>query len=221
VAVVVAIDLAGDAATGSFRSSMETLAGKTDLEIAANGGVDERWMGRLASLSYNARFSPVMESQAVLPGIGAVPLYGLDFVAGAETGGGEAMMEAGTAVVSGALARWMGVKEGGTLTANIGGRAKRLTTGRVAGAGTAEFIAMDIAAAQAAIGRYGKLDRIDAAIAPGEDLAAVEKAVRALLPGSYLVRKPGARSDENQRMLRAFRWNLRVQLHFPRGGRVP
>ena len=39
VAVVVAIDLAGDAATGSFQSSMETLAGKTDLEILANGGV--------------------------------------------------------------------------------------------------------------------------------------------------------------------------------------
>ena len=32
VGVVVAIDLAGDAATGSFQSSLETLAGKTDLE---------------------------------------------------------------------------------------------------------------------------------------------------------------------------------------------
>ncbi|MGA2196137.1 MAG: hypothetical protein ABSH40_12785, partial [Bryobacteraceae bacterium] len=35
IAVIVAIDLAGDAATGSFRASMETLAGKTDLEILA------------------------------------------------------------------------------------------------------------------------------------------------------------------------------------------
>ena len=42
VAVVVAIDLAGDAATGCFRSSMQTLSGKTDLEIMANGGIDER-----------------------------------------------------------------------------------------------------------------------------------------------------------------------------------
>ena len=32
VGVVVAIDLAGDAATGSFQSSLETLAGETDLE---------------------------------------------------------------------------------------------------------------------------------------------------------------------------------------------
>ena len=54
IAVVVAIDLAGDAATGSFRSSLETLAGKTDLEISANGGVDEQWVGRLASLPIDA-----------------------------------------------------------------------------------------------------------------------------------------------------------------------
>ena len=53
VAVVVAIDLAGDAAAGSFRSSLETLLGKTDLQITANGGVDESWIGRLAQLPRN------------------------------------------------------------------------------------------------------------------------------------------------------------------------
>src|SRR6516164_7793609 len=84
VGVVVAIDLAGDAATGSFRSSMETLTGKTDFEIAANGGVDERWMAALAALPYRARFAPVMEAQAFLKGIGAVPLYGVDMLGGEE-----------------------------------------------------------------------------------------------------------------------------------------
>ncbi len=43
VAVVLAIDLAGGAATGSFRSSMETLAGDNDLEI-----VTHRHAGRRA-----------------------------------------------------------------------------------------------------------------------------------------------------------------------------
>ena len=38
----------------------------------------------------------------------------------------------------------------------------------------------------------------------------VEKAIRSVLPVSAQVAKPGARSEENQRMLRAFRWNLRV-----------
>jgi len=39
VAVVLAIDLAGTAAAGSFRSSIETLAGENDLEIVTAGGV--------------------------------------------------------------------------------------------------------------------------------------------------------------------------------------
>ena len=78
VAVVVAIDLAGDAATGSFRASMTTLAGKTDLEIRANGGIDEAWIGRLDALPFDARFSPVIEAEINLPATGVVPLYGFD-----------------------------------------------------------------------------------------------------------------------------------------------
>ena len=34
--------------------------------------------------------------------------------------------------------------------------------------------------------------------------------IRSALPAAYQVEKPGTRGDENQRMLRAFRWNLRV-----------
>src|SRR2546423_8960029 len=49
VAVVVAIDLAGDAAAGSFQSSLTSVVGKVDLEIVANGGIDEAYMGKLAA----------------------------------------------------------------------------------------------------------------------------------------------------------------------------
>src|SRR5260221_8741815 len=31
-----------------------------------------------------------------------------------------------------------------------------------------------------------------------------------MLPASYSLEKPGVRGEENQRMLRAFRWNLRA-----------
>ena len=67
VAVVVAIDLAGDAAAGSFRSSMQALTGKTDLEITATGGIDERYMAMLAALPFDVHFAPLMEAQIVLP----------------------------------------------------------------------------------------------------------------------------------------------------------
>src|SRR5215471_6195432 len=78
VGVVVAIDLAGDAATGSFRSSLATLTGKTDLEIFGNGGVDERVIAALSSLPIDATFAPLIEAQAVIPAVGAIPLYGAD-----------------------------------------------------------------------------------------------------------------------------------------------
>jgi putative ABC transport system permease protein len=79
VGVVIAVDLAGDAATGSFRSSLETLVGRTDLNILANGGVDERWMAALAALPLNARFAPVIETQGIIENIGSVTVYGVDF----------------------------------------------------------------------------------------------------------------------------------------------
>ena len=59
VAVVLAIDLAGNAAAGSFHSSMETLAGDNDLEIVSPGGVPEDVLGKLFTEPYPvAHFTP-------------------------------------------------------------------------------------------------------------------------------------------------------------------
>jgi putative ABC transport system permease protein len=193
VAVVVAIDLASDAATGSFRSSMQTLAGRTDLEILANGGIDERYFGTLSRMPLNARFSPVMLGQAVLPGVGAIPFYGVDLL------GKDVLL------VSRGLAE--GARAGATV--QIAGRAVTFAAVETIDQ-PGEFAAIDIAAAQQALGRYGRLDRIDVSIPEGEDLERIELELRKTLPAAYLISRPGTRSDENQRMLRAFRWNLRV-----------
>src|ERR1700736_1702907 len=78
VAVVIGIELAGDAAAGSFQSSLTSVVGKTDLQISANGGVDENWMGILARLPLNARFLPLMEREIRIAGRGVATLYGVD-----------------------------------------------------------------------------------------------------------------------------------------------
>jgi putative ABC transport system permease protein len=216
VAVVVAIDLASDAATGSFRSSIATLVGNTDLEVLANGGIDERWLGKLAALPYDARFSPAIETQAVVEGIGSVTLYGVDLIgaARADTPVSKQSMPAGdpdrAIVVSRAIASRLGLEPGHLLPLSLNGRRLGFEVTAIAEAKDAEFLVLDIAAAQQALGRFGSLDRIDITVNAGEDFTAVERAVRASLPPGYLLEKPGARSEENQRMLRAFRWNLRV-----------
>src|SRR5271168_5083060 len=82
VAVVLAIDLAGGAAAGSFRASMETLAGDNDLEIVASGGVPETVVGTIAALPYSIRISPRVEDSAVISDTKqTIPLVGLDLVA--------------------------------------------------------------------------------------------------------------------------------------------
>jgi putative ABC transport system permease protein len=201
VAVVVAIDLAGAAATGSFQSSVEALAGRTDIEILANGGIDERWIGKLDGLPVNAKFTPLLQRQTFLRDIGSVTLYGADMLGGSPGGG---------VVISRALADRLGLKQGGTVNLLLAGGWQPFSIGGIADAPSAEFVAMDIAQMEKALGQYGKLDRIDVTVAPGEDFTRVERMIRETLPASYLIGKPGVRSEENQRMVRAFRWNLRV-----------
>jgi putative ABC transport system permease protein len=212
VGVVMAIDLAGDAATGSFRSSLETLVGKTDLQITANGGVDEHFLAALTALPVNARFAPVIETQGVIRDVGAVTAYGVDFVAQPREQTRKAISQDldSAAVVSSGLARRAGVREGDDISLALSEAARTFRVVRVAGAGEAEFVLLDIAATQRARDEYGKLDRIEVFVPPGEDFARVEREVRSVLPASYRIERPGTRSEENQRMLRAFRWNLRV-----------
>src|SRR3569833_2055990 len=84
VAVVIAIDLAGGAATGSFHSSIESLQGRADLEVTATGGIDERLLGRLVQLPYAFKFTPRIEDFASIGGKGsAIPFLGVDLIGNA------------------------------------------------------------------------------------------------------------------------------------------
>ncbi len=82
VGVVIAIDLAGQSAAGSFHSSLESLAGKKDLAITATGGLDENLLGKLVQLPYAFIFTPRIEDFASINGKGeALPFIGLDLIA--------------------------------------------------------------------------------------------------------------------------------------------
>jgi putative ABC transport system permease protein len=165
-------------------------------------------MGTLASLPYDAKWSPVIETQAAIHGIGAVPLYGVDLVANALAGSsGEDEPFADSILMSEPLSKRTSTA---ALQINIAGRSRRFESVRVLKGSTGEFLLLDIAEAQQELRRFGRIDRIDVSLGPEEDFAAFEAAVRKILPAGYRIRRPGARTEENQRMLSAFRWNLRV-----------
>src|SRR5258708_21160724 len=74
---------------------------------------------------------------------------------------------------------------------------------------------MDIAAAQFALNRAGRVDRIYLQVPPGatSSSAALEewhRRAQTMLPDGVQVRPAGASTDENRKMLAAFRWNLRL-----------
>jgi len=81
VAAVLAIELAGEAAAGSFHSSMETLTGAAEFEVTAVGGVTPEILTRLAALPYPFKLHPRIEDYVALPqSPHAGPMNGVDLL---------------------------------------------------------------------------------------------------------------------------------------------
>ncbi|HEY2351901.1 MAG TPA: ABC transporter permease [Candidatus Acidoferrum sp.] len=74
--------------------------------------------------------------------------------------------------------------------------------------GAESAIVMDIAAAQRAVGRTGRVDRILIKTPAQGNLDEWEQRLRGVLPTGVEVRPQGAGTQENRQMLAAFRWNL-------------
>src|SRR5438046_6153480 len=69
---------------------------------------------------------------------------------------------------------------------------------------------MDLAAAQHALGRYGRVDRILLKVPETPSLGDWQQRLRTVLPAGVEVRLRGTATNEHRRMLAAFRWNLRL-----------
>jgi putative ABC transport system permease protein len=223
VAVVLAIDLAGTAAAGSFRSSMETLAGDSDLEVIASGGVPEGAAGTLSALPFPARISARIEDYATdVDTQRSFPLLGLDLIAEGEDHGDAAssfQMERLEDALK-YLGEYDSIWVGQSLGHKAGDHIKLLINDQVReyavrggypdANGNAAAIVMDLAAAQVALNRFGRVDRILVKVPPTASLEDWQQRLRGALPAGVEVRPAGAGTDENRRMLAAFRWNLRL-----------
>ncbi|HWZ99691.1 MAG TPA: FtsX-like permease family protein [Candidatus Dormibacteraeota bacterium] len=224
VAVVLAIDLAGTAATGSFHSSLETLASNYNLEVTATGGVPEQIVGQLATLPFNFVLSPRMEDVAVVSETKkTVVLLGLDLINEAnilqtesrklETGNpyaGEDLSKGFFADDSIWAGSGLGRKKGQQVSLIVGDREKTFTVRGVYDDKNQPAIIMDIAAAQRALGRTEKVDRILMRVPDGQNVDSWAKQIASILPPGMEVRAVGTSTEENRKMLAAFRWNLKL-----------
>jgi putative ABC transport system permease protein len=104
----------------------------------------------------------------------------------------------------------LGRKKGDRLRLVLNDREHSFTVRGVLPKEASDVVVMDLSTAARTFGRGDALDRIlvrTPRAEAGKDWQAV---VQGLLPGGLTVSKFGARTDENRRMLEAFRWNLRV-----------
>jgi putative ABC transport system permease protein len=228
VGVVLAIELSGAAATGSFRSSMETLAGDNDLEITASGGVPEDVVGLLAAQPYSMRISPRMEDYAIVSDTKkSLSLIGVDLFAEsgndaqtsfssagklqAQTTSGEAFENFGDDK-SIWVGESLGYKTGAHIPLLINDQVREYTVRGVYADsnGNESAVLMDIAAAQRALTRYGRVDCILLKVPSTPSLDEWQRRLRAVLPAGVEVRPQGTGTNESRRMLAAFRWNLRL-----------
>jgi putative ABC transport system permease protein len=208
VGVVLAIDLAGTAAAGSFHSSVESLTGDADVEITATGGLPDRVAGTLATLPYDLAIRPRIEDFATIVSTGrTVPLIGVDLLASPalrETAGSEWDRDAVW------LSPALGFHKGDAIGLQVGDRVRQYNVAGILDRSDGDMIVMDIATAARDLRRQ---DRIDTVLVKTPQQPGVEEWKRRLesvLPAGVSVKPQGSRTAGNRRMLAAFRWNLRI-----------
>jgi putative ABC transport system permease protein len=221
VAVVIAIDLAGEAAAGSFHSSLESLAGKGDLVITATGGIDQGLLGTLVQLPYAFDFAPRIEDFASINGKGeALPFIGLDLIGHRgehELQRGDVQNTAQHLTTEDPI--WvgprLGLHRGDHVALLINDSLHHFTVQgvlktRADEIGENNVIVADIGLAQQITGKLRKLDSIEVILPPGRTLEYWRQLLIRKLPAGITVEPQGARTEENRKMLAAFRWNLHV-----------
>jgi putative ABC transport system permease protein len=228
VAVVLAIELAGNAATGSFHSSMETLAGDNDLEVVASGGLPDSVVATLYSQPAALRISSRIEDFATITETKqTLPLIGLDLIAEGSRYISQASANVAAqpsddspAVSLERMQDSTSIWVGSSLGRNPGDQLQLLINDRTLfctvrgvyldASGNDSAVLMDIAAAQKALNRFGRLDRILLKLPTGADLTASQERIQSVLPPGVEVHPQGTATNENRKMLAAFRWNLRL-----------
>jgi putative ABC transport system permease protein len=222
VAVVLAIELAGNAAAGSFRSSMETLSGNTNLEVTSAGGVPDAVVGQLAALPYRLQIRPRIEDFAVVSTTQqTLPVIGLDLIGEVnnEISGQDIrqLAEAGSLEEIGKptdvwVGASLGYKAGNQVQFMMNDHTRAYTvhgTFDDHSEGTSAIV-MDIAGAEQELGRQGRVDRVLLKVPDDRPLEEWQKTLQSALPEGLTVRVQGSGTAENRKMLAAFRWNLRV-----------
>ena len=221
VALGFAIQTVNRTAIAEFSSGIATISGAADLVVRGpTDGFDESVYPAIARLDAVAVASPEVEVDARLPGrdeplrVIGVDAFRAAGVTPAFVGRGSDaldLLRPDRIHLSSAAHAWLGPGDVKEVTIQAGDRVVTFAVaGSVPASGNQRLGVVDIAAAQEAFGRLGRLSRIDVRLAPGADPDGAREAIAALLPAGTTVEPPARTADLAQRMTRAYRINLTV-----------
>ncbi|WP_447974094.1 FtsX-like permease family protein [Nitrospira sp. Kam-Ns4a] len=231
VSVSVAIRTANVEVLRAFEDSVLAIAGRATLQVSAGDlGLDELVIADLLKHPAVLSATPVLQQGTTVasgPHAGQPLLVvGLDLLEVRDLKGVriqdpqgaepefELLLEPDTVFVGRRLAEDWGLSVGDELAVLAGPSAHRLVVRGIVepeAAGPSAWgslAVMDIAAAQAQFGLFGRLDRVDLVTEPGRSVAEVARELQAALPPPLVVRRPAERNEQVERMLRAFQLNL-------------
>jgi putative ABC transport system permease protein len=230
VAVVLAIRLANEGVLQSFRNSLDHVAGKSRLQVGAGeAGFDENLFPAISETPGVAHAFPVIQAVTPVAGLPSEVLLvlGVDVLAdaGMREYRGPApelpdplllLTEPDAILLTDRFARDQGLPLNGSirLLTPAGPKAFAIR-GLLADSGAARtldgrFAVLDIAAAQLAFGKLGRLDRVDLLLDDQADPEQVAALLRQRLPPEVAVERPEARNAQVEKMLASFQLNLFV-----------
>jgi putative ABC transport system permease protein len=223
VALGAAVYLVNNAALNEFGLATKKLTGEADVIVRGpREGFSEELFTRLARDTAVSAASPVLELDVALPGRReTLEVLGMDpFRAAAlqpaligDLGAGVfALFQADGIYLSSSAAEELKLRRGDALQVIVGSTPKAL---RVLGILPEETYPqalglMDIASAQWAFNRIGRVNRIDLRLRPGSDVDAFRRALGQKLPDGVLAVAPPVERNRAVTVTRAYRINLNM-----------
>ncbi|MCH7623229.1 MAG: ABC transporter permease, partial [Nitrospinae bacterium] len=229
VAVFLSIRLTNAQTMLSFQESVDLVLGKSEAVIHAEGlSFDETHFSKLLALREWIKVYPVIEGYGIESSTGeVVEILGTDLLQ--DSGIRDFSLKTVEPDLKGLLPIIMdpngiilpekfipgtNYQPGDSIDFLINGKKRELNVTAVlenkgiAKALNGNFAMMDIAAAQLALGKLGKLDRIDVEFLKDHDFDRMKQKISEVLPDFLRIDRPQRKGQQVEKMLRAFQYNL-------------
>lgn len=242
VAVVVSIGMTNTGSLRGFEAALEALSGKAALEIVSAGpGMNEERVAEVRWLSQYGDLSPVVEGEAVLRTPAgsneSLRVLGIDILLDRSFRDYrllefeqqrrepttqeflELLRDPASVILTEKFAGRYGLAVGTQVVMTMGDRRQSFVVrGLLKDEGPARamdgnLVLMDIAAAQLALNRLGRLDRLELLPGSQRPLEQLRKLIEERLPSGLIVQPPARRGQQVEKMLEAFHFNLTALSH--------